>query len=127
MSESIRNRLARPIRRSVRIPCQVIRERDFALVARHVFDLSEDGMFVRSDGPRKCVLTGEPMIVTFRAPFSQRWIDAEAFVARVVHGRRPSDSWHGLALAFEHIEIGARRLLHRELEWYAPAAEIART
>jgi hypothetical protein len=132
MSESIRNRLARPIRRSALIPCQVVRERDFTLVARHIVDLSEDGMLVRADGfkpgpPREKVLTGEPMVVSFRAPFSRRWIDAEAFVARVVHGRRPGDRWPALALAFEHMEIASRRLLHRELDWHAPAQERPRS
>jgi hypothetical protein len=97
------------------------------MIARHVIDLSEEGMLVRCEGldprqPRGWVLTGEPTIVSFRAPFSRRWIDAEAFVTRVIHGRRPGDRWRGLALAFEHMEIPARRLLHRELAWYAPAA-----
>ena len=34
------------------------------------------------------VLTGEPVIVTFRLPESDRWFDAMGTVARVVHGRR---------------------------------------
>jgi len=132
MSESFRNRLARPIRRSVRIPCQVVRERDFTMVGRQVVDISEEGMLIRAEGlnarqPRARLLTGEPIIVSFQAPFSRRWIDAEAFVARVIHGRRPGDRWRGLALVFEHMAIPARRLLHREFEWYAPAVERPRS
>jgi hypothetical protein len=68
------------------------------------------------------VLTGEPVIVTFLAPFSRVWIDAEALVARVVHGRRPEDRGRELGLAFEHLDESARSRIHRELAWFRPAS-----
>ena len=62
------------------------------------------------------VLTGEPVTVSFMAPFSRIWVDAEATVARVVHGRRPSDRGAmALGLSFHNIDEAARALLRRNL------------
>ena len=83
-------------RRFVRIDCQVVREHDFRLVGDLALDLSTKGMLVRA---RSRVLTGEELLVAFRPPRSNRWIDAQATVARVVHGRRPGDV--GLAFGIE--------------------------
>jgi hypothetical protein len=116
---SVARSVSRPVRRSVVIPCQVVRERDFTLVGRQVLDLSEEGMLVRADAR---VLTGEPVIVTFLAPFSRIWIDAEAFVARVIHGRRPHDRGRELGLSFEHVDATARARFHRELGWFRPVS-----
>jgi hypothetical protein len=84
-------------RRAVRLPCQVVRERDFKLIADTALDLSTEGMLVTT---RRRVLTGETVIVSFRSMRLGRWFDAEASVARVVHGRRSSDPGHALGLAF---------------------------
>jgi hypothetical protein len=95
----------------------VVRDRDFTLVGRHMVDLCEEGMLVRADvGAR--VLTGEAVIVAFLAPFSRIWIDAEAFVARVIHGRRLEDRGLALGLAFERMDDPARLRLRRELPWF---------
>lgn len=83
-------------RRFVRIDCQVVREHDFRLVGDLALDLSTKGMLVRACSR---VLTGEELLVAFRPPRSNRWIDAQATVARVVHGRRPGDL--GLAFGIE--------------------------
>ena len=70
--------LPRLSRRSVRAPCQVVRERDFRLVGRHIVDLSTDGMLVLTDTP---VLTGTSVICALKMPFgSTKWLDAEAIV-----------------------------------------------
>jgi len=87
----------RTVRRSVLLGCQVVRERGFRLVSSLAFDLSTDGMLVLT-GER--VLTGEPLIVSFRAPESDSWFDLEAQVARVIHGRRPGDQGRCLGLSF---------------------------
>jgi hypothetical protein len=108
----------RPSRHAIRIDCQVVRERDFQLIARKVLDLSETGMLVR---PIARVLTGEPVIVTFMAPFSRTFIDAEATVARVVHGRRPGDGGMALGLSFDGIDSWARALLGHALRGLPPA------
>jgi PilZ domain len=78
----------RAFRRYVRLDCQVVREHDLTEVADLALDLSTKGMLVRA---RKRVLTGEEVIVTFRPPRSNTYVDAPATVARVLHGRRPGD------------------------------------
>jgi len=111
-------------RRSVRVPCQVVRERDFRLVGRHVVDLSEDGMLVLTDAP---VLTGTSLFCTLKVPFgSPIWLDAEAVVARVIHGRRPGDRGRALGLAFTWVEPAARDALHRQLAWFPLARNKSR-
>ena len=92
------SRAHRPIRRTLNIACQVVRERDFRLVADRVVDLSINGMLVAPADP---VLTGEKIIVSFPSPFSGRWIDAQATVTRVLHGRRPGEFRRALGLSFE--------------------------
>ena len=107
----------RPQRHAIKLVCQVVRERDFKLVARHVLDLSEVGMLVK---PITRVLTGESVIVSFMAPFSRIWIDAEATVARVVHNRRELDHGFGLGLCFDTIDEFSRALLRRNLDGVPP-------
>ena len=94
-------------RRFVRIDCQVVREHDFKLIGDLALDLSTKGMLVRA---RTRVLTGEELLVAFRPPRCNRWIDAQATVARVVHGRRPGDAglafgieFHGMDRAYEEL------------------------
>lgn len=87
----------RAFRRFVRLDCQVVRERDFRLVADLALDLSTQGMLVRAKLP---VLTGEEVVVTFKPPRQNEWFDACAVVARVLHGRRPGDMGPSLGLEF---------------------------
>jgi hypothetical protein len=96
----------------------VVRERDFRIVGRQMVDLCEEGMLVRADlGAR--VLTGEAVIVAFLAPFSRIWIDAEALVARVIHGRRLEDRGQALGIAFERMDAPERARIRRELPWFS--------
>src|SRR5689334_13981122 len=90
----------RAARRAVRVSCQVVRERDFRLLSERALDLSPDGMFVECSAR---VLTGEPVVLTFRDARSGRWVDAEATVVRVVHRRRAGDAVRGLGLRFDAI------------------------
>ncbi len=76
--------------------CQVVRLRDFQLIADRIEDLSPDGMLV---GPADPVLTGEPVLVSFRVPGLADYVDAEAIVTRVVHGRRPGEIRRELGLS----------------------------
>lgn len=99
-------------RRAAQVDCQVVTERDFRLVAQRSLDLSEDGMLVLADSK---VTMGEPVIVTFRAPRMQKWIDAEATVVRVGHGRRAGDVGPLLGLAFDWIPERSRALLTTSL------------
>jgi hypothetical protein len=65
----------RAFRREVILSCQVVRERDFRLVSELALDLSTQGMLVSTD---LRVLTGEPLLVSFRPPRSDRWLDVSA-------------------------------------------------
>lgn len=108
----------RAIRRCVRLACQVVRERDFRLVADRIVNLSATGLVVSPADP---ALTGERLIVSFQIPHSGQWIDAEAVVARVVHGRRPGEHARALALELEDVEEIPKLLLGRALGRCPPA------
>jgi len=107
----------RIVRRAMRVECQVVRERDFRLLGSRAVDLSPQGMQVMA---QERVLTGEPVIVSFRLPLSTYWFDAEATVARVVHGRRPGDLGRCFGLSFESLEEGAASFLRRALRGVPP-------
>ena len=121
-SEAPLARRSRSPRFSVRIPCQLVRLRDFQLVGKTIADLSEEGALVEATAP---VLTGEPLLLSFRAPFSARWVDADAVVARVIHGRRAGDLRRSFGVAFTDVPAEARRLLHEGL-WDLPHHHPAR-
>lgn len=87
----------RPNRRVVKFPVQVVRERDFRLLADRIEDLSPYGMLV---GPADAAVTGERVFVSFRLGDTSDWIDVEAQVVRVEHGRRPSETARRLGLEF---------------------------
>jgi PilZ domain-containing protein len=105
-------------RHTVKIACQVVRERDFRLIADRVVDLSSTGALV---GPADPALTGERILVSFRIPRSSVWIDAEATVTRVVHGRRPGEFSRSLAIEFEDLEALQRFMLQEALRTVPPA------
>jgi len=105
-------------RHTVKIACQVVRERDFSLVADRVVDLSATGALV---GPADPALTGERILVSFRIPRSTVWIDAEATVTRVVHGRRPGEFSRSLAIEFDDLEAFPRFMLEEALRTVPPA------
>jgi hypothetical protein len=108
-------------RRFVRIDCQVVREHDFRLVGDLALDLSTKGMLVRGSGVR--LLTGEELLVAFRPPRSNVWIDAHAIVARVLHGRRPGDPGLSFGIEFYGMEKQHQELLFEKLRgMHAPDA-----
>lgn len=108
----------RTARHTVKISCQVVRERDFSLIADRVVDLSESGALV---GPADPALTGERIIVSFRIPRSTVWVDAEATITRVVHGRRPGEYSRALAIEFDDLEALPRFMLQEALRVAPPA------
>ncbi len=120
---SLSSRSRRPIRHSVQITCQVVRERDFRLVADRIVNLSLQGMLVAPADP---VLTGEKIIVSFQSPTSGRWIDAEATVTRVVHGRRPGEFRRALGLEFDKMDAESLGLLQDCLHHIPPTPPGAR-
>jgi len=105
-------------RHTVKIDCQVVRERDFSLIADRVVDLSSSGALV---GPADPALTGERILVSFRIPRSTVWVDAEATVTRVIHGRRPGEFSRSLAIEFDQLEALPRFMLEEALRVVPPA------
>ena len=87
----------RAIRRSVRLACQVVRERDFKLVAWKTIDLSPDGVLVPTEMD---VEQGDEMIVSFRATPFGLWFDTDGAVVRVLEGRRRGDPGRCLGIRF---------------------------
>lgn len=112
-----RPKTRRVARRAARVACQIVRERDFRLVADRVLNLSSGGALV---GPADPVLTGERVLVSFQG--SGGWIDAEAVVARVVHGRRNGEHSRSLGLSFEALDEASRRALEQTLRRCVPVA-----
>lgn len=101
----------RPQRHSLRAPCQVVRERDFRLVADRICNLSTWGMLV---GPADPVLTGERVYVSFQLP-DGLFIDAMATITRVLHGRRPGEVTRKLGLEFDPLRPYERFRIRRAL------------
>lgn len=93
-------------RRSVELACQAVRERDFKLIADRTLDVSIGGALLLLRTP---VLTGEAIILSFQIP--GKWIDVEATVARVIHGRRPGDEGRAVGVVFDRIEPSAKAAL----------------
>lgn len=75
-------------RRIVRLGCEVVRTRDYRVVARKMVDLSLSGMQVLAEDE---LTLGEEVEVFFRVPYSGVWALAEGSVARVIRGKRPGD------------------------------------
>ena len=105
------------LRRAIQLECQVVRERDFKLLGQRTFDVSPDGMLVKSDMD---VLTGEELLVSFKGPRTGTYFDVSASVARVVHGRRPGDTGRCLGISFERMDEIDRLMLRANLRGLPP-------
>ncbi len=117
MSLFVRKNERREVRRAISIPCQIVRERDFRLVAETALDVSPDGMLVQTDVD---IEPGENVFVSFRATELGIWFDSEANVARVVRGRRPGDKGRGIALRFSTMSRVKRLILRNHLRQVPP-------
>lgn len=107
----------REVRRAVGVTCQVVRERDFRLIADQAIDLSPDGMLVSSDHELE---VGEGLIVSFKATQLGLWFDTDACVARVIEGRRPGDRGRGIGLSFSSLDRVKRLILRGHLRRVPP-------
>lgn len=112
-----KDRLA--LRRRVRIPCQVVEEEGFTLLAKECFDLSVQGMGVKALQARPI---GTPLIVSFRIPGSSYHCDFEARVARVVWGRRREDRHPALGIELIDMDPLSRAVLSARLRGLPPPA-----
>lgn len=93
-----RDTYRRDARHDAMFGCHVVRVRDSELLSRVALDLSAGGMQVLTG---EKVLTGELVMVTFRAPQSEKWFTLRGTVARVLHGRRPNEWGRRLGIAFD--------------------------
>jgi hypothetical protein len=118
-----RSLVARPPRHRLEIPCQVVRVKDFRLVSDTMANLSLDGMLTGAADP---ALTGEPLLVSFQLPRSGLWIDTDATIARVVHGRRPGDGTRALGIHFHALDPILREHIARQLRRSPPAPPLPR-
>jgi hypothetical protein len=110
--------LSRSPRHVLRTPCQVVRLRDFRLISDRVENFSARGLLV---SPAEAVFTGEPVLVSLQFPETGEWLDAEATVTRVVHGRRPGEWARRLGLEFDDLDEPTKLLLERKLRTTPPA------
>jgi hypothetical protein len=113
----VRKNERREVRRAVVMSCQVVRERDFKLIAETALDVSPDGMLVATDVD---IEPGENVFVSFRATDLGIWFDSEASVARVIRGRRPGDKGRGIALRFSTLNRVKRFILRGHLRRVPP-------
>lgn len=107
-----RNRSTRSPRFSMRMPCQVVREHDFKLVATQVMNVSESGLFVDAELP---VRFGERLIVTFYSPAARSWIDAEGTVTRVALGPKWMGRTQAFGVQFDNIDSDSRKNIRRSM------------
>jgi hypothetical protein len=105
-------------RHVLRTPCQIVRLRDFRLIADRVENFSAGGLLV---SPAEPVLTGEEVLISLRFPQTDEWFDATAVVSRVVHGRRPGEWSRRLGLEFHELDLEGKCLIERQLRLTPPA------
>jgi c-di-GMP-binding flagellar brake protein YcgR len=108
----------RAIRRAIQIDCQVVRERDFKLVAKRTFDLSTDGMLVPTI---YAVDPGEELIVSFFMTPLGIHFDTEATAARIIRGERREDrEGRCIGVKFSPLDPIARHILRGALRRVPP-------
>ncbi len=96
----------------MRMPCQVVREQDFKLVATSVMNVSETGLFVDADVP---VRFGDKLIVTFYSPAAKSWIDAQGTVTRISHGPKWMARSQAFGVVFDDIDAASRKHIRRSM------------
>jgi hypothetical protein len=112
---SARDRSA--LRRQVRLPCQIVEEDRFELLANECIDLSVRGMRVRAILPAP---VGTRVLASFRVPGSSLYLDLDAEVTRVIWGRRFNDRCAALGLRFVNLSPVDRAILGSRLAGMPP-------
>jgi hypothetical protein len=108
----------RAVRRAARTRCHAVSAQGFELLGERALDLSPRGMLVACDAP---AALGEEVFVSFVTPGPEPlWLDAEAEIARIVHGFRQSDPGYCIGLRFTHFERRDRAELLARLSGYPP-------
>jgi hypothetical protein len=112
-----RRRRRRILRRAVRSECHAVATEGFRLLGERVLDLSPYGLLLAAD---EGATRGDDVLVSFQIPGCRRVFDAEAQVARVIEGWRPSDPGYALGLRFTSIALEDRIFLTQRLRGTPP-------
>lgn len=83
-------------RRTVRLSCEVVRQRDYQLIGKRMVDFSTDGLQILAEDD---ALLHEDVEVFFRVPYSKIHLMAEGHVARVIRGKRAGDEGPSFGIA----------------------------
>jgi c-di-GMP-binding flagellar brake protein YcgR len=116
MSPTLENRRCAS-RKSVVLPCQIVRDADTQVFAEHTSDLSESGMLVHSDAG---LSLGDTLTVSFQTTAMGIWVDARGTVVRMVKGRRKEDSGVGFGVRFDVIDPVKRLVVRGALRRSLP-------
>lgn len=115
------------LRRRVRLPCQVVHERDFRLLSNLCLDISPRGMRVRAlpglfslDADEPPIARGSEVLVSFRVPDAGVHMDLNAVVSRIAAGRRRGEREQSLGLSFVGISALEGMILSARLKGYPP-------
>jgi hypothetical protein len=98
-------RSRKSLRRYVRSRCHAVALDQFRLIGEQILDLSPRGALVACDAP---VNVGDRVLLSFQAPETDAWIDAEAEVARVLEGWRSGDPGYSAGLRFTGLDRATR-------------------
>ena len=112
MFELVRPHRRRSARRAYRSRCQAVRLSDFRLMGERILDLSPRGALIAFDDE---VQRGDEILLDFRAPWLGPFVSVSGRVTRVVHGWRQGDPGYAAAIAFEHLDPDAGRVLRERL------------
>jgi hypothetical protein len=108
MSYLVSHHRRRTLRRGVRTRCLALRAQGLRQVGEQLLDLSPRGALIACDAR---VELGERLLLGFVPPGSGAWIDAEAEIARIIHGYRDGDRGYCAGVRFVSLD----RASHGEL------------
>lgn len=98
------------MRHAATLACEVVREADFCRIGTRTLDVSTAGMRVALDDCDEIAL-GDALFVALQVTPFGLWLDARARVARIVHGRRPTDRGAEIGLHFEDFSAVSKLIL----------------
>ena len=110
-------RKRRIVRRNAVTPCQAVATDDFSLMGEQILDLSPLGALLACDREAK---VGSEVLLSFKCPNDETWVDAAAKVSRVILGYRPGDKGYCAGLTFTDISLRDRMLLNDRLKGTPP-------
>ena len=112
MTELLRARRRRAIRRRFGTRCSAVHWDRLDVVGERLIDLSTEGALLACDGR---VSVGDAVLISFRLPWLGPSVVANATVTRVVYGWRKSDPGYCAGLRFDDLARDDRAELFRRL------------